>query len=271
MLVDRHDPSALTEAVARLAPDVVVDTRAMTRADAEVFALVLSVAGCRGVVLSSQDVYAQFGRLNGLPAPEPEAVVREDSPLTVPFPFRDFGEHEGGPDYDKKDVETVLRLACEEKQACVTSLRLPGVYGWDDPKRRFAFVVDRLDAGELALPRVGGGTFRLTHAHVRDVAHAVVLAAEQAHTGYRVFNVGEAVTPTMSERAEALARQMNVELRWVESQPPLPAGLELLGVMPNDFVADSDALRRELGFSEITTAAEREADVVAWLRHSREA
>ena len=35
MLVDRADPSALCEALARVRPDVVIDTRAMTRSDGE--------------------------------------------------------------------------------------------------------------------------------------------------------------------------------------------------------------------------------------------
>src|SRR5690348_248245 len=45
ILVDRADPSALAESLARLAPEVVVDTRAMTRVDAEATALSVKVAG----------------------------------------------------------------------------------------------------------------------------------------------------------------------------------------------------------------------------------
>jgi len=269
VLVNRHDPSALCEALAHLGPDVVVDCRAMTENDGEVFALALSVLGCRGVLLSSQDVYAQFGRLNGLPSPPPEASVAESAPLTIEYPFRGIAEHEGGPDYDKKKVEAVLRRTCADKGLSVVSLRLPAVFGAGDPKRRFAFVVDRLDAGERVLPRVGGATFRLTHAHVRDVAHAVVLAAESPLPGFRALNVGEESPPTMAERAEALARAMAVELAWSDAEPPLPTGLELLGRMPNDFVADTTAIRCELGFSELTTADERARDVVSWLRQSR--
>jgi nucleoside-diphosphate-sugar epimerase len=270
VLVNRNDPSALCEALARVSPDVVVDCRAMTKNDGEIFALALAVLDRPGVVLSSQDVYAQFGRLNGLPAPEPEARVAEDAPLSIEFPFRGIAEHEGGPDYDKKQVEAVLRGASRDKGTSVVSLRLPGVFGSGDPKRRFSFVVDRLDAGDRALPRVGGAAFRLTHAHIRDVAHAVVLAAERPLDGFSVFNVGEESPPTMAERTEALARAMGVELEWIESEAPLPPGLELLGTMPNDFVADTRAIRRALGYAEVTTAEERDADVVAWLRRSRD-
>jgi len=280
VLVDRQDPSVLCERIARLAPDAVVDTRAMTRADAEVTVLALRVTPVPAVVLSSQDVYAQFGRLNGLPAPEPEPIVTEASPLTIPFPFRELGGHEAGPDYDKKEVESVLHAAVEAGLPGVTVLRLPAVYGRRDPRRRFGSLVDRLalvapesripasepPRGSMPrreLPCREGASFRLTHAHVRDVAHAIVLAAERRASGYHVLNVGESETPTMRQRAEGIARVMGVELVWCETES-LPDELALLGPQPNDFVASSDAIRAKLGFSEVTSERERYEDIVAW-------
>ena len=56
-------------------------------------------------------------------------------------------------------------------------------------------ILDALDAGIGALPRIGG-SWRWTHAHVRDVAYAIVLAAEQCEGG--TFNIGESETPTIS-------------------------------------------------------------------------
>jgi nucleoside-diphosphate-sugar epimerase len=269
VIVDRNDPSALCEALKRLSPDVVVDTRAMTRSEAEVTVLALKVVGVPGVVLSSQDVYAQFGRLNGHPAPPLAPLVDEDAELTVPYPFRGLAEHEGGPDYDKKEVEAALRESLSDGVSAVTVLRLPAVYGARDPKRRFGPLVDRLDAGERELPCSGGASFRWTHAHVRDVAHAIALAAERVSTGFSVYNVGEDPTPTMRERADAIARHFDAEIRWQESTAELPAGLELFGAYPNDFVADSSRIRAELGWSEVTTPAERVADVVSWSRSTR--
>ncbi len=269
VIVDRGDPSALCLALARLAPDAIVDTRAMTRADAEVTALASKVTGAPVVVLSSQDVYAQFGRFNGLPAPAPEALVSESSPLTVPFPYRGIAPHEGGPDYDKKLVEAVFRGAAEGGAPGACALRLPAVYGARDPKRRFGSLVDRLDAGERALPCQGGASWRWTHAHVRDAANAIVLAAEHPAAGFRVFNVGEAVVPTMRERAESIVGAMGVRVTWEERAEPLPDDLAWLGAMPNDFVADTSALRRALGEVEVTTPRERVEDLVAWLRESR--
>lgn len=268
VLVDRHDPSALCDELRKLAPDALVDTRPMTRSQAEVTALAVKIFHIPTVALSSVDVYAQFGRLNGLQAPPPEPLVTESSPLTTPYPFREIGGHDDGPDYDKKEVEAVLSAASAEVGVSVTALRLPGVYGWRDHRRRFGGLVDALDAGERVLPCQGGAAWRLTHVHARDVAHAVVLAAERPPAGYRVFNVGERATPTMRERAEQLAAALGVAVSWQEVDA-VPPALGLLGRAPNDLVIDSSLIRETLGFDEITTPAERVADVIAWARHTR--
>jgi nucleoside-diphosphate-sugar epimerase len=270
ILVDRTDPSALCESIVRLAPEVIGDTRAMTRPDAESSALALKIVRVPAVVLSSQDVYAQFGRLNGLAAPPPEPVVTESSPLTIPFPFRDLAGHEAGPDYDKKDVEAVFAAATAEGVPCATILRLPAVYGPRDPKRRFGALVDALDRGERRVPCQGGALWRWTHADVRDVALAIVLAAEKPGTGTRIFNVGERETPTMRARAEGIAASMGLSVEWEETTAP-PECFEWLGVQPNDLVVSSARIREELGFAECTTEAARFSALVASLRESRAA
>ncbi|PIV98304.1 MAG: NAD-dependent dehydratase [Deltaproteobacteria bacterium CG_4_9_14_3_um_filter_63_12] len=266
--VDRADPLALRKTLEKLAPDVVLDTRAMIRQDAETVVAAMNGLVPKLVVLSSCDVYAQFGRLNGLPAPPPEDRLTEDSPLTVPYPFRGVAEHPGGPDYDKKQVEAVCLAAVAKSQlGSVTCLRLPAVYGSGDYQRRFGGLVDALDGAvaEVTLPRQGGA-WRWTHAHVEDVAHAIVLAAERAGPGGHVYNVGEAETPTMSERVEDFARELGVAVTWREVDGELPAAFGLLGRMECDLVVDSERIRRELGFAEVTSPEERVADLLAWCR-----
>lgn len=266
--VDRQDPSELCESLARLAPDVLVDTRAMTRLDAEVTALAIKVLELPIVLLSSVDVYAQFGLLNDLPAPAPEPLVTEGSPLTIPFPFRGIAGHDAGPDYDKKDVEEVIRGAVSEGAPGAITLRLPAVYGRRDYRRRFAALVDALDAGEHEIPCSGGASFRISHAHVRDVAQAIVLAAEAKNSGFSIYNVGERSVPTMRERAESLAHAMNARFEWRETTA-VPPPFALFGKQPTDFVLSTEKIRTELGFQEITTPEERLADTIAWLRESR--
>ena len=268
--VDRSDPEALRMALRDARAEVVVDTRAMTAAHAETSAVVIASLHVPVVVLSSQDVYAQFGALNGHPAPRIDEAVREDAPLTVPFPFRGIHDHEGGPDYDKKDVERTFLAACSR----VIVLRLPAVFGKRDPHRRFGMLVDTIDRtqrkhAKCILSCHRGASLRWTHAHVADVGHAIVLATESARDGVNgVFNVGEPETPTMKERAEKIARALNVTIEWNETND-LPKAWELFGAQPNDFIADDTKLRDVLGFREVLTEKARIQDLIGWARATR--
>lgn len=270
VIADRGDPAALSIAIAKTKPDVLVDTRAMTQSDAECTTLALGIVQVPVVVLSSVDVYARFGALNGHPAPDDDtargAPIDEEAPLTVPYPFGDR-PHEGGPLYDKKDVERVLReFSTRQPSLGVTVLRLPVVYGSRDPKRRFGAIVDFIDHGGRALPSQDGATARLSCVHVVDAAHAIVLAATKSAAGYRVFNVSECDTPTMAARAHAIADAMGASVTFKEeSTNPL----EFLGKFPCDCVVDSRRIRATLGWREVLTDAERARDLVESLRESR--
>jgi nucleoside-diphosphate-sugar epimerase len=102
------------------------------------------------------------------------------------------------------------------------------------------------------------------------VGLAIALACERHrdNSGFDVFNVGEATTPTMSERAEQIARAMGVELAWDEDAEDLPEELSHLGIVPNDIVTTSAKIRAALGFSEVTDEDERVASIVAWARRT---
>lgn len=265
VLVDRADPSALARAVAEARPEVVVDTLAMSKSDAEVTALALKVTPAALVVLSSQDVYASWtSALAGEAIAGDEGT--EDSPLSaVEFPYR--GVIPDRADYDKKHVEAVARALAGEVPR-VTVLRLCAVTGLRDPRRRFGAIVDALDRGE-PLPCQGAASARWTHADVRDVARAIVLAAERAPAGFSVFNVGERATPTMKERVEGLARAMGTTAAWRETEGPLPDAFDVLGKGPM-LVMSSARIRGALGFAEVTSEEERAADVAAWARATRE-
>jgi len=240
----------------------------MNMSDAETTVLALAIAPAPCVVLSSQDVYAAWGPLLGYGGPQPAEELTEGSPMmTVRFPYRGK-EHDGGDDYDKKDVEEVFRRAALQTLPSVCVLRLPAVYGRRDYRRRFGAIVDALDRGD-DVPCAGGAMFRWTHAHVRDVAHAIVLAAEKARPGFSLYNVGEATTPTMHDRVEAIARAAVRAVRWRETPEPLPDAFAVLGRVPASEVVSSAKIRAELGYTEITSPDERVNDLVAWCRETR--
>ena len=267
LLADRTQTDALRAALHASAPDAVVDTRAMTAHDARATIDASRELEVPVVVLSSQDVYAQFGRLNGHDGPDPERLVTEDSPLTVPYPFKGIAEHAGGDAYDKKDVEAEFRETSDLRDVLV--LRLPATYGSRDPQRRFGVIVDALDRGVRDLPIRGGGNFRWTHSHVANVAHAIVLGCEARLSGYHLFNVGEAETPTMKERAELIASATGTEIEWRVSDESLQDDWAIFGEMRNDVVVDSTKIRRQLGFAEVLGPDACLADLIDGLRRSR--
>lgn len=268
VLVDREDPVALDRALATTRPDVVVDTRAMDRVTAVKSASVLVGRIVPAVILSSQDVYEAFGRVLGHPGDPPRGPIDEDAPLTVPYPYRGRPGHDDHDDYDKKDVEQVFQSAYDHGDlSALTILRLPATYGPGDPVPRFGPIVDALDAGDGTLPCVDGACWRWTHAHVEDVAMAIVLAAEQAD-GARTFNVGEPETPTMAEWAERIGAAMGKTVQWREVEE-LPQELSHLGRIENDVVADTRRIRAALGYREITTPEQRVRDVIAQARAVR--
>lgn len=266
IIAGRADPDALSAAIRKSAPDVVVDTHALTRVDAETGVRAVRDLDVPLVVLSSQDVYAQFGKLLGHPAPDPEDIVTEESPLTVPYPFRGKREHSGGDAYDKKDVELVYRHA--ELPGTIV-LRLPATYGPRDPQRRFGWLLDAIDAGTTEFLHKGGGTWRWTHSDVRDAGRAIVLAAEARAEGFRIYNLGEEDPPTMREWTDCIAGGAGVSLLWREAESELPEQFDYLGASRHDFVVSSERIRMELGFREVTTRESRLTGLVDWLRDSR--
>lgn len=170
--VDRHDATGLKAAL--VGAEVVVDTNAYTRADAQ--ALVAALPAHAGaVVLSSMDVYRAFHRLNNLLAPIDRLPLDEGSPTRSGDERYLFRGQEVPPgvgaaamhDYENLDVEDVALAAG------ATVLRLPMVYGERDPMRREAFVLDRRHQERI---EIGAGTLLWTKGYVRDVAAAIRLA-----------------------------------------------------------------------------------------------
>src|SRR5579862_7443383 len=107
---DQHDLPTYADAFARVAPEVVIHMMLMTEAQAHTFAQTFTNSGARrAVVISSQDVYRAYGRVNqtepGTPDPVP---LTEDSPLREQlYPHRDMPTPPG------RDEDDFARLRTE--------------------------------------------------------------------------------------------------------------------------------------------------------------
>jgi nucleoside-diphosphate-sugar epimerase len=248
---DRRDLAAHRDAFARFGADTVVDTIAYTEAEGA-----SAVAAFRGivrrlVVLSSQDVYAQYGRFRRLEpgAPDP-APAGEGSPLRESrFPYRATARPgEMAYDYEKILVE---KAAASDAALPATVLRLPCVYGPGDPHHRVGGVLARmLEGGPFLLERAKAA-WRWTRGYVEDVAGAIAAAAMDPRAAGRTYNVGEEKARTEADWTRGIGRAAgwDGEVRVV-AREELPESLVEPYDFEHDLAADTGRIRRELGYRE---------------------
>jgi len=240
---------------ARFVPDVVIHFMLLNEADAR--AAVQAAGGARLVAISSCDVYRAYGQLLGL-EPRDEAaaplLLDEEAPLrTRLYPY---GRVADGPwgrlvDYDKILVERAVRAAPVPS----TVLRLPKVWGAAarPGDRPFGRWIDWMRT-HAELP-VGArqGRWRWTHGFVEDVAAAIALAAADARAAGRVYNLGEAHTPTQRQRVLDLAAALGWRGRVIDvADDALPPALRDPHDGTPDLACDTRRIRAELGFVEPT-------------------
>jgi nucleoside-diphosphate-sugar epimerase len=265
---DRKDLPAFRDSFARLSPDIVLDTIAYTERDAAALVATFRGLARRLVVLSSQDVYAPYGRLLGLEkgAPDP-APAAEDAPLRRSrFPYRarardpeDVAYH-----YEKILVE---QAAAGDPELPATVLRLPCVYGPGDGHHRVGQVLARMRTGVPFVLDRTKAAWRWTRGYVENVADAIALAATDARAAGRTYNIGDERALTEAEWAREIGRAAGweAEVRAV-AREELPAGLAEPYDFAHDLVADTGRIRRELGYGERVGQEEALRASVDWER-----
>jgi nucleoside-diphosphate-sugar epimerase len=249
LAADRADPVALRAALADAAPAVLVDMIAYTAEDAERLVQSLPASAERLVVISSGDVYWSYGAFLGHePAEPPSRPLEESARLRATrYPYRAVAS---GPEdmryrYEKIEVEEVARARAPGP---VTVLRLPMVYGPNDPQGRIA--------GSLARLRSGSGTVRVnaaecawrcTRGYVEDVAAGIALAALDRRAASATYNLGESDALSEREWLETIAEAAGVACEVIPDHDVAPS-------LPADWtfplVADTRRIRSELGYRE---------------------
>ena len=229
--------TSFPEAVTKADWDVVVHMVMMGEADARAAAQAFAGRAGRLVMISSGDVYRAYGRLTGLEPGEPDgALLGEDAPLrSLFYPYRAQAAKLGRYAYDYEKI--LAERAVRDAGLPAVILRLPKVYGAED-NANLATVY-----GFAQQPQ-----WRWTHGHVDNVARAIVLAA--AHPAApgriypgRIYNVGEANTPTMGERLTRLPSLPSPS----PQAPPFDCR--------HPIAYDTTRIRDELGFCEIVDEA----------------
>jgi nucleoside-diphosphate-sugar epimerase len=263
---DRRDLLRFRGEFDRFRPDVVLDTIAYTEKDAEDLGRTFHGVAGRTVVLSSQDVYAAYGRLLRLESgPRDPALLTEDSPLRASrYPYRAMARPgEMAYDYEKILVESA---AAADPALPATVLRLPSVYGEGDGQRRLRPYLERMGKPELLIDRTKAG-WRWTRGHVEDVAAAIARACMDSRAAGKTYNVGEADALSEADwiRAIGKAADWDGEVREV-ARDELPEGLAEPYDFAHDLAADTRRIREELGVHEPVGRLAGLRRAVAWER-----
>jgi nucleoside-diphosphate-sugar epimerase len=189
----RADFAAVADEVRAFSPDVVIDTLAMSRADAD--AVLPYLPDAQLIMLSSMDVYQAFWHV--LDGSEGEPLPLNETSRLRPTRYL-YGERRGDfVGYEKLDVEPSYL----ERGATV--LRLAMIYGEHDHQRREEFILRRVRAGRTRIP-IGAGTFLWTRCYVGDVAAAVLTTIGHPRAAGEVFNIGEPVVRSIRGWADQI-------------------------------------------------------------------
>jgi nucleoside-diphosphate-sugar epimerase len=209
------------------------------------------------VVASSGDVYFAYDQMRGR---EPwdgvqPGALSEEAPLRARlYPY---GREAVTPKgtfvaYDKILVERVVLAAGG------AVLRLPKVYGPGDVAPVFGAALRRKRAGEPVVIGARMAPWRWTHGYVEDIAHAIGLAITRPAPRGRVYNVGEADTPSAVDRLRAVVGEVTIV-----ADDRVPDDLAIPVANPIDLVLDSSRIRGELDYREQVDAATAIARTIA--------
>ncbi len=253
----------------RFAPDVVIDTFAMTERDGQDVMQVFPGVAKRAVVLSSMDVYRAFDRFRGVDPGEPELVpLAEDAPLRERlFPYRSQAKDADDLLYNYEKI-LMERAVLSQPELPGTVLRLPCVYGPGDYQHRTFEYLKQMDEGRstIVLGQLRAA-WRWTRGYVEDVAAAVVLAATDERVAGQIFNVGELESLSEADWVRRIgdAAEWKGDLRIVPDEQ-LPEDPRAIFDWRHFVVGDTSKIRRVLGYQARMGAQEAMARTVAWER-----
>ncbi|MBI1392150.1 MAG: NAD-dependent epimerase/dehydratase family protein [Alphaproteobacteria bacterium] len=234
---DRTKPQSIIDVIRYRKIDVVIDVLAMTMKETTPLLDALDGLVKRYVLISSSDVYRNYGLLHRKETGEPLPWLSETSPLrTSRYPYR-LGATRSPNDpalwldhYDKIPIEDATRAMSIES----TILRLPMVYGPSDRQKRFNWAAAPMkkDAPELAAPREWLD-WTTTYGFSGNVGWAIAQSALAPGAANETFNVVDHAPISNRGWAEAMAARLGWSGEITPSYDPshpLARGLALLNL-----------------------------------------
>ncbi len=201
--VDRNQPGDIAQVVRDQKIETVIDM--VAHAEASTLPLMSTLQGVlrRYVLVSSGDVYRNYGLLHRREAGEADpSPLDETAPLrSTRFPYRGaIARAEDAPDrwmddYDKIPIESAVRgMTCDW-----TILRLPMVYGPGDRQRRFRWAIAPMVSRSPVLEAPKAWLdWTTTYGFIDNVAAAVAHSANHPGAANGTFNVAD--EPAMTHR-----------------------------------------------------------------------
>jgi nucleoside-diphosphate-sugar epimerase len=269
---DREQLPDYQDEFRRLAPEVVLDMRPFTAADARLLMDAFRGIARRVVAISSGDVYRAYGVLLRLEeGPLDPVPLVEDAPLrTRLYPYRGpVPRNATDPmrwvdDYEKILVE---RAVMQDSTLPGTVLRLPLVYGPGDSHHRLFPYLKRVDDVRPAIPLESTHAgWRWTRGYVEDVAQAITLTVLNDQATGRVYNVGESEALSEAEWVRAIGQVAG----WRGDVVTVPRERWPAQMADRNYaqhlVTDTTRIRAELGYQESISREEALARTIAWER-----
>jgi nucleoside-diphosphate-sugar epimerase len=256
---DRMDGARLGEIFRAHGVDTVIDIFALGMLNTRAVLEAVAAIGGRYLLLSSVDVYSNYGGLLRREAPPVQLEpAKEDDPLrSFRYPYRDNARRPRGvendlfDDYDKIILE---EAALGDRRLTTTVIRAPMIFGPGDKQHRFKWAIDAVRRGGLVRLDERAGRWPNSYGYLTDVAEAIALAAVDPRAAGRIYNVGQAFVRTPVEWLLSFAVVMNRRIE-VETVPAAEQALLFERAEASDLryplTLDTTRIRQELGFVEV--------------------
>ncbi|MFH7026524.1 MAG: NAD-dependent epimerase/dehydratase family protein [Heteroscytonema crispum UTEX LB 1556] len=251
----------------QVSPDVVLDMICYTEEAAHITVNAFKGIAQRVVAISSMDVYRAYGVILGTENDAIAVPITEDSPLRQQlYPFREMPSRPlNAPlDYDKILVERVVMAS----ELPGTIVRLPMVYGENDPLHRLFPYIQRMDENRpvILLPE-SIAKWRGSYGYVENVAYGIALAVTDKRAAGRIYHVADLEVLTEAERIARVGEVAGWRGKIViVGKEHLPNEWKLPVNTEQDWFVGTTRIRQELGYSEIISPASALRRTIDWER-----
>ncbi len=268
ILGERKYLTQMKDKLQQLSPEVVLDMIAYTEHDARALIEAFQGMQARVVVVSSMDVYQAYSVLLGKESDVVPVPLTEDSPLrTSLYPFREMPNRplEAPDDYEKILVEKIIM---ENADLPGTIVRLPMVYGENDPLHRLFPYLQRIDDNRPAIVVPESiANWRGSYGYVENVAYAIALAVTNTRAQNRIYHLSDIEVLTEVERITKIGEITHWQGKVVTvPQSQLPQEWKLPFNTQQDWLVDSTRIRQELEYKEIVPLNEALERTINWQR-----